>query len=141
MKITMCIAAVLVAALGGAPVDVTKGTVRNLMATIEDFQRPRSAAPKLIEIVSADALAKAPVFRDDDGREAIGKQVDFSKEKLVVFAWKGSGTDEISHSPADKDGKIGFTFRAGTGEDVRESRVRAFAVPKDSKIELKVQEP
>src|SRR5262249_51876012 len=54
-----------------------------------------SDRPKPLEIKSADELARAGVFADEASREAIGKRVDFSKDKLVVFVWRGSGQDML----------------------------------------------
>ena len=47
--------------------------------------------PRPVVITSADELAKAKAFADDAAREAVMKQVDFAKEKVVVFVWAGSG--------------------------------------------------
>jgi hypothetical protein len=93
------------------------------------------ARPKAIEIKSADELAKAAVFADDAGRDAIKKQVNFEKEKLVVFAWSGSGGDKIA-SALSKDGKSAtFSYTAGFTDDLRRHQ-HVFAVPKDARVEV-----
>jgi hypothetical protein len=108
---------------------------RELEVAADDFQRPKETRPKLVVIGSVDDMAKATVFRDDDGREAVAKQVDFAKEKVVLFVWKGSNSDTIRDwrfTPA----VITFVFKAARGADDRHMRVRAFAVPKDAVVEF-----
>lgn len=84
-------------------------------------------------ITSADELAKCPVCGGE--AEAIGKQVDFDKEKLLVFAWSGSGQDKVAVTGETKDGKttVTPTFTAGRTRDFR-PHVKLFVVPKDADV-------
>lgn len=94
--------------------------------------------PKPIEITSAEELAKAKGFADDASREAVKKQVDFAKEKLVVFIWAGSGGDKLTGElkMVDKKSVAVFTYKPGITDDfVHHSRM--FAVPKDAGVEVK----
>ena len=85
------------------------------------------------EIKSADELAKSPVLKD--AADAVKKQVNFEKEKLVVFAWSGSGGDRIAGEPS-KDGKSAeFTYRIGLTFDLRQ-HVKLFVVPKDAAVKV-----
>jgi hypothetical protein len=125
-----------------------------LVATADDKDKPavrtldlkgvklvlpeRLTEPKPVEIKSAEELAKAKEFADAAGRDAVKKQIDFAKEKLVVFAWAGSGGDKLSPDLATEGtaAKATFGYRAGETDDfVRHSRV--FAVPKDAAVEVK----
>src|SRR5262245_22960672 len=65
--------------------------VRPLATKVNFDYEKGGTAPKPVEIKSAKELAKSELFADDDSRDAINKQVDFDKEKLVVFVWKASG--------------------------------------------------
>ena len=78
--------------------------------------------PKVIK--SAEELAKA--IPDSD---AIKKQVDFTKDDLVLFAWSGSGGDKISARFDAMDKKTTFTYSLGLTRDLRR-HVHLFAIPK-----------
>jgi hypothetical protein len=129
MRTVLCAAAVLLAVPAFAE---DKPAVRALETKDVkfDFAR-RGSQPRPVEIKTAEELAKSPLFKDDDGRDAIKKQVDFSKEKLVMFAWGGSGGDKLTGALL-KDGKASFTYTAGFTDDLR-YHAHAFAVPKDAK--------
>jgi hypothetical protein len=91
--------------------------------------------PKPLEIKSADELAKAEVFADEASRTALGKRVDFAKDKLVVFVWSGSGGDKLVAAPG-KDGKSAvFTYTAGRTDDLRH-HAHAFAVPRGWEVRV-----
>lgn len=94
-------------------------------------------SPKPTEITSADELTKAAVFADDAGRTAVAKQVDFAKDKLVVFAWSGSGGDKLKGDLVT-DGKktfANFTYSAGVTDDLRRHGF-VFVVPKDAEVKV-----
>jgi hypothetical protein len=95
----------------------------------------RGKATEPAEIKSADELAKSPLFADDASRDAVKKQVDFAKEKLVVFSWGGSGQDRIAGElkAEDKSATAVFTYTRGLTRDFRQ-HASLFAVPKDSKV-------
>src|SRR5262249_30340355 len=65
--------------------------------------------------------------------ETIGKQVDFTKEYLVMFKWDGSGTDRLTYSVnASREGTtVDFVFTAGKGKDRIRPFSRLFAVSKN----------
>jgi hypothetical protein len=93
-----------------------------------DFEKGLVSKPKVI--VSADDLAKAIPEAD-----AIKKQVDFTKEKLLLFAWGGSGGDKLTAKLSD-DGKTAvFTFKAGLTRDFRR-HVLLFVLPKNAEFKL-----
>ena len=94
--------------------------------------------PKPTEVRTADDLAKSGLFADAAGRDAIKKQVDFEKEKLVVFAWSGSGRDRLTPElkTADKKSVAVFAYKVGETDDLRRHAL-AFAVPKDATVEVK----
>jgi len=90
------------------------------------FEKGKWSAPKTI--TSADELDKA-----FPGADSIKKKVDFAKEKLLVFAWGGSGGDKLSGSLSD-DGKTAtFTYKGGLTRDFR-PHVHLFAVPKAAEV-------
>lgn len=87
-------------------------------------------------ITSAEELAK----NETVGKSAdeLKKHVDFAKEKLVVFAWAGSGQDKIAAGElktADKKTTATFNYTRGLTRDLRR-HVHLFAVPKDAEVKV-----
>ena len=103
------------------------------VVSVEDF-----GEPKAVEVKTDEDLAKSTMFTDADGRDAIKKQLDFTKEKLVVFAWSGSGGDKLTPElkTADKKTVAVFAYAAGKTFDLRRHAL-VFAVPKDAAVEVK----
>lgn len=136
MKNVMCaVVAVLVAvpvfACGDAPPDVRALAVKGVK-----FDHDKAGnTPKPVEIKSADELMKSPLFADNASRDEIKKQVDFAKEKLVVFVWSGSGQDKLDGALIKRGGTAQFTYKAGLTDDLRHHG-HVFAVPKDAKVEM-----
>lgn len=93
--------------------------------------------PKAVEITSADELAKSPAF-DAATRDVIKKAVNFDKEKVVAFAWGGSGQDKLIPALKTVDDKRAavFTYMPGAIDDFRMHSL-AFVVPKDAKVEVR----
>ncbi|AWM40741.1 hypothetical protein GobsT_07210 [Gemmata obscuriglobus] len=85
------------------------------------------------EIKSADDLAKNAVLKD--AADDVKKLVNFDTEKLLVFAWAGSGQDKIAVTDETKDGKtvLTLTYTPGLTRDLRQ-HVKLFAVPKGAEI-------
>jgi hypothetical protein len=71
-----------------------------------------------------------------EAAEKIVKQVDFSKQKLVLFSWQGSGQDKLDVK-AEGEKEITFVYKAGLTRDLR-SHAHLFAVPKDATIKVEV---
>ncbi|QDU30076.1 hypothetical protein ETAA8_51950 [Anatilimnocola aggregata] len=56
----------------------------------------------------------------EDASTALNKQVDFEKEFVLVFAWKGSGQDKLSYAVAESfPEQIFFTLTPGRTRDFR----------------------
>jgi hypothetical protein len=86
----------------------------------------RHARPPHPTAVHSDDEAEA-IF-EGESLAALRKEVDFSKEQAVVFAWQGSGQDRIK---AD-NGKSGmlFDYEPGRTRDLRQHTV-VFVLPKN----------
>jgi hypothetical protein len=82
------------------------------------------------EIKTADELAKSEALKD--AADEIKKQVDFAKEKLVFFAWRGSGQDKIA---PDEKAAGTFTYTRGLTRDLR-MHTKLFVVPKDAAVKI-----
>lgn len=94
-------------------VDFEKGSVKKptVIATAEEFDK---AIP--------------------DGA-AIKKKVDFAKDKLVLFAWGGSGGDKLKANPSDDGKSVTFSYTPGLTRDFRR-HVHLFAIPKGADFKI-----
>ena len=93
-----------------------------------EFEKGRWNKPTTF--ASAEELDKAI-----PGADAVKKKVDFTKEKLVLFAWGGSGGDKLEGKLSD-DGKIAtFTYNGGLTRDFRR-HVHLYVLPKDAAVEF-----
>ncbi len=87
---------------------------------------------KPVVITSAEELAKA--IPNEEAQARIKKDVDFAKEKVLYFAWAGSGGDRVSFSALMISGGKAtavFAFKAGLTDDLRRHH-RVFVIPKDA---------
>lgn len=82
------------------------------------------------EIKTADELAKSPVLKES--ADDIKKQVNFEKEKLVLFTWGGSGGDKLT---PDEKAAGTFALTRGLTRDFR-MHVHLFVVPKDAAVKV-----
>jgi hypothetical protein len=129
MRIAVC-ALVL---LAGAAAAEDKPAARELKTQNLRFNFDEGKKLGPVEVTSADELKKAKPLADDAGRDALAKQIDFEKEKLVLFVWGGSGGDKLLAGGDAKE--VTFTHTPGLTFDLRQ-HFRAFAVPKDAKVKL-----
>lgn len=107
------------------PLDLTGVKLLSKEAERSQYQRP---------LVITDAEGLADAFPDKGSQQALAKQVDFAKEKLLFFRWAGSGGDRLRPQVIDnKDGPlVVFRFSAGTTDDLRR-HFHIFAVPRGIK--------
>ena len=89
---------------------------------------------KPTEIKTADELAKSPLF-GAGAADKLKTKVDFTKEKLVVFTWSGSGRDSVAGATLTADKKLTaqFLYTPGATRDLRQ-HFKAFVVPKDAEV-------
>jgi hypothetical protein len=137
MKGVMCAVAAALFAGAAAGFPDEKPEIRELNAKGLNLAESKlvDGAPKAVEIKSAAELAKSAAFADDESRDAIKKQVNFDREKLVVLAWAGSGQDRLVPKVILKDKKVTayFGYKIGFTDDLRRHR-HVFAVPKDAAV-------
>jgi hypothetical protein len=95
-------------------------------------------ALKLIEIGTADALAKSPLFPADSA-EKLKKELDFEKDKLIVFAWNGSGRDRLTGALTPGPVPLAaFQYTPGLTFEWRQ-HARLFVVPRGADIRLSAE--
>jgi len=91
------------------------------------YQNSRKTPTK---ITSAKEAAEA---FDEATLKKISKSVDFKKQIILLFAWRGSGQDKLSYIVAESlPEQITFTLTYGRTRDLR-SHVRVFALRSDVK--------
>ena len=120
---TICLALTL-ALSPGEPGKLRQLDVKGLTikAAQKSFAGPRA-------IASADELDKAVPAAD-----AIKKSIDFTKDKLLLFTWSGSGGDKLT-AKTDDAGNAVFTFQGGLTRDLR-PHVHLFAIPKAAEFKI-----
>ena len=92
---------------------------------------PMTQPSQFTQIKTSEELAK--VFPQKEVVEAIQKDVDFAKQKLVFFAWAGSGGDRITAATTKEE--VTFTYKGGLTRDFR-PHFKLFAIPKDAKFKF-----
>lgn len=130
MRIATC--AVVVMFVGAAFAADDKPATREI-ATKElkiVFPERGGKATEPTELKSADDLAKSAALKG--AADEIKKQVNFDKEKLVFFAWQGSGGDTLS---ADEKTAGTFSLVRGKTKDLRQ-HLHLFVVPKDAVVKV-----
>jgi len=93
-----------------------------------DFEKGNVTKPQVI--ASAADLDKAIPNAD-----AVKKQVDFTKEKLLLFAWSGGSSNQLQGKLSEDGKRVNFTFIPGRQRDPQR-HVRLFVVPKDAEFKV-----
>ncbi len=85
-----------------------------------------------VEIVDAEGLKK--LIKDEGILKGISDGVDFKKEKVVVFAWSGSGGDRLFFKLAADEKSVKFEKLQGATDDIR-YHLKVFVVKVGIKVE------
>ncbi len=101
---------------------------RELKVEKGSFPSVEGALRDPLKITSKAELAKA--IPDVDTAAAIAKQVDFTNEVVLLFAWAGSGGDKLTMAEV-KEAAV-FTMAPGRTRDLRQ-HAKIFALPKKMK--------
>ncbi len=100
-----------------APAQADTPPIVAVKATPNDGVFKDSAWNKPLVIQSADDAAK---HFGKDALEGLMKQVDFKKQVVLVFAWKGSGGDKLTYTVAESfPEQIFFKLQPGLTRDLR----------------------
>jgi len=124
MLVAICVVVPLSVAAGEA------GKLREIKAKDlkVDFEKGNVTKPQVI--ASAADLDKAI-----PNAEVVKKQVDFTKEKLLLFAWKGGSSNQLRGKLSDDGKSVNFTFIPGRQRDPQR-HVHLFVVPKDAEFKI-----
>lgn len=108
-----------------AAVATAQPAIKELKVTPEPSVFKDSAWNKPIVIKSMDDAGK---HFGKDALATIGKEVDFKKQIVLVFAWRGSGGDKLEYKILESfPEQIPFTLKPGLTDDLR-SHTRVFAL-------------
>lgn len=89
---------------------------------------------KPIVIKSNEEAAK---YFSEDALKALIKSVDFKRQFVLVFAWRGSGQDKLSYSVAESyPEQIVFSRKRGITQDLR-SHTNTYALRSNVKWSVK----
>jgi hypothetical protein len=121
---------------GGDKKDPDKSVVRTLDVKGLSLPKPTvNTKPKLIEITSAEQLAKA--VPNEEAQKKIMSQVDLAKEQLVFFAWNGAPDSKVTFRVEKSDQGTAITFGYDFGFSMRlQDHHVLFAVPRGAKSKL-----
>ncbi len=117
MSRKVCLAALvlpfLLIAVASAQEPIVKlGKIRPDMSVFKQSNRT-----KPLEMRSADEAAK---HFSGEALAKLKEQVDFEKQIVLVFAWRGSGQDKLDYSVAESyPEQIFFKYKPGRTRDLR----------------------
>lgn len=105
--------------------------IKEVSATDAAFAK--SGFRKPIEI---GKLKDAKIYLSKKSLESIGKDFDFEKRKLVLFAWRGSGRDRIEYDVAESlPPQMQIRLKRGLTRDLR-THVKLYSLDKDVKWKI-----
>ena len=77
-------------------------------------------AAKRNEPLALRTAEEAAKYFDKDALAVVEKKVDFEKQLLLVFAWRGSGQDKLTYDIAESfPEQIQFKIKPGRTKDLR----------------------
>lgn len=132
MRVCAILAALVAAPVFPADKDVVREIDTKDLKVAFPEKQPGIANPEVI--TAAADIAKSPTLKD--AADTVKKLVNFEKEKLVVFAWQGSGGDKMSTAETTTaEGKVtvAFNLKPGLTRDLRR-HVKVYAVPKAAEV-------
>jgi hypothetical protein len=102
--------------------------------SLKDIKLPNARGGNVKEptvITSDEELKKA--FPDEETQTQLKKEVDFSKQKMLFFAWAGSGGDQLTFTEekGEKELAVILSFQPGKTKDLR-SHHKLLVMPKDA---------
>jgi hypothetical protein len=91
----------------------------------------RGEVDKPTAITSAEELTKA--IAGEEVHTRLKKEVDFTKQQVLFFAWSGSGGDELTYTveKGEKGPEVIFQYKRGLQKNLA-PHVHLFAIPKDA---------
>lgn len=101
----------------------------------DDFGKFTGKATEPTVVTTEKELEKA--IADETTRTRFAKLVDFKTQKLLIFAWQGSGQDKLSVAILESEPvQLAFTAQRGLTKDLR-SHVKLYAIGSTLKYTVK----
>jgi hypothetical protein len=117
--ICICLLGLATAVFAGekAPVGPIKKLA--LKQSRDSFGKVMAKSSRKKPLLIEDAATAAKYFSKDE-LKALAKEMDFKTQKLVVFAWSGSGGDKLTHAVMESyPEQIRFQCKRGRTKDLR----------------------
>ena len=90
-----------------------------------------------IEPIVLKSSTHGESYFGEEALATIAKAVDFEKQVVLVFAWHGSGQDDLAFAQSQSHpGRIEFTYKPGRTRD-RRPHVKVFVLSSDVKWSAK----
>lgn len=97
-----------------------------IWVTDQAYEDSSARAPIVIK-----SLADAKPYFDEKALAELDKQMDFDRQVLVVFAWRGSGQDKHNYDVAESmPEQVTFRYTPGLTRDLR-AHAAAYALRAD----------
>jgi hypothetical protein len=101
----------------------------------DKIETEKGKATEPITVSTEKELEKA--IPDEVTRKRIAKLVDFKEQKLLVFAWQGSGQDKLSYVVAESyPEQLMFTYTVGKTDDLRR-HVKLYVIRNNVRLSVK----
>ena len=101
----------------------------------DKIETEKGKATEPTTVSSEKELEKA--IPDEATRKRVAKLVDFKEQKLLVFAWQGSGQDKLTYVVAESyPEQLMFTYTVGKTFDLH-SHVKLYVVRNNIRVSVK----
>lgn len=118
MRILVCLLPVVLLVGSVIASDEPAGPVREVK-NLDVKENAFLPAKPLMPLV-LNSAEKAARYLTDQGVATLKKQVDFEKQVVLLFAWQGSGQDQLTYEVAEsKPEQIAFHREPGRTRDLR----------------------
>src|SRR5689334_10709397 len=86
----------VLSARGDEPAKEKESAVKAI--DLKDVPPPNVKGGTVIKPLTLSAATELPEVFGKEGADKVAKQVDFAKQKLILFSWEGSGGDLLAVS-------------------------------------------
>lgn len=114
--------------------ELTEGEItEQALESILKNQNEATTLEKLQAAIPMESFEDAAKYLNRASIESLDGKIDFQKDKLLLFAWKGSESDNFYVSPLiSRPPEAKFTYNPGQDEKLK-THVKIFALQKDAK--------
>tara|TARA_B100000700_G_scaffold29216_2_gene28100 strand:+ start:81 stop:881 length:801 start_codon:yes stop_codon:yes gene_type:complete len=112
---------------------INKGWASEPIVEIEEVSISAFTLDGAMKPLLLQSFEEAAAYLDTKNLAVVKDKVDFSKQEILVFAWRGSGQDRITYEVLESfPEQIRFSYQPGRTRDLR-PHVKVFVVRSDVK--------